>query len=48
MQEETSALPLIKQFFSPTEMEALVGKIMGKVRQLFKTPVLRCCKFEDW
>jgi hypothetical protein len=30
-QEETSALPLIKAYFSATEMEGLVGRIMGKV-----------------
>eukprot|EP00953_Heterococcus_sp_UTEX-ZZ885_P011959 6893-Heterococcus_DN1.PRE.4 len=30
-QEETSALPLIKAYFSATEMEGLVGRIMGKL-----------------
>lgn len=29
-QEEESALPLIKHYFTGQEMEALVGKIMGK------------------
>lgn len=28
--EETSALPLIKEYFTPIEMESLVGRIMGK------------------
>jgi hypothetical protein len=34
IQEETSALPLIKAYFSATEMEGLVGRIMGKVTLL--------------
>mmetsp|Transcript_1220 Transcript_1220/g.1908 ORF Transcript_1220/g.1908 Transcript_1220/m.1908 type:complete len:716 (-) Transcript_1220:66-2213(-) len=36
--EETSALPLIKEFFSAVEIEVIVGKIMGKrSSELMKT-----------